>query len=190
MPFLMTHKISEINDLPNDKSVTICGLISAVRKIPTKKDPTKFIKFATIEDLSGKIDTVCLPNRFAQYDTLLEVEQRVIISGRVSRREGDENASLVIDAVKTIDNSNILDIKILNDEVSFEELMCVRAFLAENKGSDPVTVSVNDESGSYKILSGADFWVKSSNDLINKLNSRFKDKISVSLRSMDEPAAV
>ena len=83
-----------------------------------------------------------------------------------------------------------MDIKILNEDVSFEELMCVRAFLTENKGSDPVTVSINDESGNYKILSGADFWVKSSNDLINKLNSRFEDKIKVSLRSMDEPVSV
>ena len=190
LPFLMTHKISEINNLPVDKVVTICGLISAVKKMPTKKDPTKFMKFATVEDLSGKIETICFPSQFALYDPLLEVEQRVIISGKVSRREGDENATIIIDTVKTIDNSNIFDIKILNNEVSFEELMCVRKFLTENKGSDPVTVSVNDESGNYKILSGANFWVNSSNDLINKLNKQFKDKIEVSLRSMDEPTVV
>lgn len=187
LPFLMTHKISEINQLPNDKTVTICGLISSVRKIPTKKDPLKFIKFVTVEDLSGKIDTICFPALLAQYDSLLEIEQRVIISGKVNRREGDENSGIIIDTVKTIDNSNIFDIKILNEDVSFEELMWVREFLTANKGADPVTVSINDESGSHKILSGANFWVNSSNDLINKINSKFKDKIQVSLRSLDEP---
>ena len=37
LPFLMTHKISEIPNLPNDKIVTICGLITSVRQIPTKR---------------------------------------------------------------------------------------------------------------------------------------------------------
>ena len=32
----------------------ICGLITATRQIPTKKDPTKFIKTGVIEDLTGK----------------------------------------------------------------------------------------------------------------------------------------
>lgn len=37
LPFLMTHKITEIPEQPNDKIVTICGLITGVKQIPTKK---------------------------------------------------------------------------------------------------------------------------------------------------------
>ena len=33
LPFLMTHKITEIPEQPNDKIVTICGLITAVKQI-------------------------------------------------------------------------------------------------------------------------------------------------------------
>ena len=49
LPFLMTHKISELPGLPNDKVVTICGLVTSMKQIPTKKDPTKFIRFFTID---------------------------------------------------------------------------------------------------------------------------------------------
>lgn len=42
LPFLMTHKISEIPDIANEKIVTICGLVTGIKQIPTKNDPTKF----------------------------------------------------------------------------------------------------------------------------------------------------
>ena len=51
LPFLMTHKISEIPDIANEKIVTICGLVTGIKQIPTKNDPTKFVRFVTIEDL-------------------------------------------------------------------------------------------------------------------------------------------
>ena len=87
LPFLMTHKVSDIVEVPTDKMVTICGLITSVKQIPTKKDPSKFIKFITIEDLSGKIEVVCFSKKQIEYDAFLQPEQKVIISGKVSRRD-------------------------------------------------------------------------------------------------------
>lgn len=188
LPFLMTHKITELNNLPNDKSVTICGLITAVKKIPTKKDPTKFLKFVTIEDLTGKVDVICFHRKLMEYDSLLEPEQRVIISGKVSRREEDEAPSLMLDSVKTIDNSNIFNIELL-DDFKFEELMYLKGFLTEHAGSDPVTVTLKDTTGTVKILSNSNCWVNTTNDLINTLNAKFSGRIKVSVKSMDTKLA-
>ena len=35
LPFLMTHKISQIPEVPNEKVVTICGLVTGTKQIPT-----------------------------------------------------------------------------------------------------------------------------------------------------------
>lgn len=78
----MTHKISELAELSNDKVVTICGLITATKQIPTKKDPTKFLRFVTVEDLSGKTDVIAFNSKIQEYGPYLENEQRVIISGK------------------------------------------------------------------------------------------------------------
>ena len=184
LPFLMTHKITDLNNLANDKPATICGLITATRKIPTKKDPSKFLKFITIEDLSGKIDVICFHNKLVEYDTLLETEQRVIISGKVNRRGDEEGVSLVVDSVKTIDNSNIFNIELL-EEFKFEELVYLRQFLTEHAGSDPVTVTLNDSTGKVKILSNSTCWVNTTNDLINSLKTKFDGRIEINVRSMD-----
>jgi len=184
LPFLMTHKVSELATLPNDKVVTVCGLITAVKQIPTKKDPTKFIRFVTVEDLTGKAECLAFNSTIASYGDFLQSEQRVIISGKISRREGDEQPTILIDTVKTVDNSNIFSIK-LNDEFKFEELVFLKNKLVEFQGSDPVMLKVNDDGDETKVLTASMFWVNASNDLVNSLNKTFKDRISIDIKSMD-----
>lgn len=188
LPFLMTHKITEINGLPNDTLVTICGLVTATKQIPTKKDPSKFIRFVTIEDLSGKIDVIAFNNKIVEYGNYLQNEQRVIVSGKVSKRTEDEPPSLLVESVKTVDNSNIFTIKLL-DEIKYEELHALKSILCEHAGSDPVTFVVKDLDGNdVKILTASIFWVESSNELKNKLKKHFGERIDISVRSLDTPA--
>ena len=184
LPFLMTHKITEIAGLPNDKVVTICGLITTARQIPTKKDPTKFIKFVTVEDLTGKIEVVCFNNKLADFGTFLEPEQRVIISGKVSKRSEEEAASIIVDSVKPVDNSNIFTIEI-KDELKYEELILLKQILCAYAGSDPVILKLKDENSEVKVLTASMFWVDSSNDLVNKIEQKFKDRITVNVKSLD-----
>ncbi len=183
LPYLMTHKIIEIPGLANDKLVTICGLVTAVKQIPTKKDPTKFIRFTTIEDLSGKIETICFNGKIAEFAPLLDNEQRVIVSGKVNRRSDDEPPSIIVDNVRTVDNCNLFNLQ-LSEELAFEELVLLKNMLVETPGSDPVTIEMK-ESGE-KVLTGSAFWVNSSNDLVNRLKARFGDRVTININSMDD----
>ncbi len=182
LPFLMTHKISELKDIKADEAVTICGLITTSRQIPTKKDPTKFLRFMTLEDLTGKVEVVCFNNKLAEYGEMLQTEQKVIISGKVQHREEDQT-SVVIDSVKTVENSNLVTVNLL-DEFKYEELCALKDIFVEFHGSDPVVLSPCDEE--CKILTASMFWVNSSNDMVNKINRVFKDKVAVSVKSMDK----
>lgn len=184
LPFLMTHKISELPEQPNDKVVTICGLITASKQIPTKKDPAKFIRFCTVEDLSGKTETIAFNSKIAEYGNFLQNEQRVIISGKISRRSDDEPPVILVDSVKTVDNSNIFTIELL-DDIKFEELVLLKNTLCQNAGSDPVTFKIKDDNGEHKVLTASMFWVNSSNDLVNTLKREFKDRIDIDIRSLD-----
>ena len=184
LPFLMTHKISELAAQPNDKVVTICGLVTAMKQIPTKKDPTKFIRFVTIEDLTGKTETIAFNSKIVEYGDFLQNEQRIIVSGKISRRTDDEPPVILIDTVKPVDNSNIFTIT-LKDDLKFEELVFLKNKLCEHQGSDPVMLKVNDDGVDTKILAASMFWVESSNELVNSLNKAFSDRISIDIRSLD-----
>lgn len=184
LPFLMTHKISDIPEVPTDKMVTICGLITSVKQIPTKKDPTKFIKFVTIEDLSGKIEVVCFNKILQQYDEYLQSEQKVILSGKVSRRD-EESVSILADSVKPVENSNIFTLELL-EEISYEELVALKDILVKYNGSDPVIVKVSSGDDDTRIITSSLFWVNSSNELINNLKKNFPEKVGISVKSLDK----
>ena len=114
----------------------------------------------------------------------MQNEQRIIVSGKVSRRSDDDPPIILVDTVKPVDNSNIFTIE-LKDELKFEELMLMKQMLCKFSGSDPVMLKLPDLTGDVKILASSMFWVNSSNDLVNMLNKRFGERIGISIKSMD-----
>ena len=190
LPFLMTHKISEIPELPNEKVVTICGLVTAVKQIPTKKDPTKFIRFVTVEDLTGKVDCVCFHKKLLEFGDLLQQDNKVVITGRVQHRGEEGQVSVLIENVKSVENSNIVTLSLKKD-VKYEELCGIKNILAKHHGDDPVMFKLPPTDGySTKILTSPTFWVNSTNDLVNHMKQFFPNEVDVSIRSLDQPLEV
>ncbi len=189
MQFLMTHRISELAGLKEEEEATICGLITATRQIPTKKDPSKFLRFVTIEDLTGKVDCVCFHKKLMEYADILQQENIVIITGKVQHR-GENQISLLIDNAKSIDNSNIFTVN-LKQEVNYEELCGIKNILAKHHGDDPVLFKLPPVDGySTKILTSPTFWVSSTNDLVNHMKQFFPNEVDVAIHSLDKPLEV
>lgn len=92
LKYLTTDTLSEIIQSPEkDKTVTICGLLSKVISKPTRKDPSKILKIGTIEDLSGgRVEFISFPKVTEQFGQILANDEKVILTGRVNVREGDE----------------------------------------------------------------------------------------------------
>ena len=186
MQYFVTHKISELNNAKEDELVTVCGLINATRQIPTKKDPTKFLRFVTLEDLTGKIDAVCFYKKLLDYGDILQPDNKVIITGRLQHR-GEDQLSLVVENVKPVDNANILTVKLL-DEMAYEELFGLKNILAKYHGDDPVMIRLPIYKGyGAKIMTSPIFWVNSTNELVDNLKQNFKDKLEVCINSIDAP---
>ena len=185
LPFLTTHNIAELKNMPNEKPVTICGLLSQVRQIPTKKDPTKFLKAGIIEDLTGKVEFVAFHKTLIDYNSFIETEKKVIISGKIQKRDEDQ-FNIVVDSVKSIDNSNIVTL-LLKEEMKFEELVGLKDMLAHFKGGDPLVLNIQEQDGkNSRILSASHFWVEASNELVHAVNNNFAKKVEISIKSLDE----
>ncbi len=189
MQFLMTHRISELAEVKEEEEVTICGLVTATRQIPTKKDPTKFLRFVTVEDLTGKVDCVCFHKKLLEFGDMLQQENKVVITGRVQHR-GEDQISILIENVKSVENSNIVTVN-LKKEVKYEELCGIKNILAKHHGDDPVMFKLPEVDGySAKILTSPMFWVSSTNDLVNHMRQIFPNEVDVSIRSLDQPLEV
>ena len=77
--------------------VTVGGILTAVKKKVTKSGQN--MAFVTVEDLTGAIEMLVFPRVLADYGAFINVENAVIVSGRVSLRE-NEAPKLICERLK------------------------------------------------------------------------------------------
>lgn len=183
LPFLTTHNVSDLDEMPNDTFVTICGLLTSVRQIPTKKDPTKFLKAGVIEDLTGKIEFVAFHKTLQVCNPLIEAEKKVIMSGKFQKKE-EGSAQIIVESIKPVENSNIVTISI-NKELKFEKLVALKDMLANFKGSDPLIFRIDNNGEETKVLVSSNFWTNASNDLTQAIERNFKEELSITISSLE-----
>ena len=168
--YLTTDTISEIIQAPEkDKQVTICGLLSQVISKPTRKDSSKILKIGTIEDLSGgRIEFVSFPKITEQFSSILNNDEKVIMTGRINVREGGE-LNISVNEVQPVQNVNLVTIKMLQ-HFEFEENEYLKELLSKYGGKSPVVIDFEDhESPKFdkraKILRKKRHWVNHDSDL-------------------------
>ena len=183
LPFLTTHNISDLAELPNDSFVTVCGLLSSVRQIATKKDPTKFLKAGMIEDLTGEVAFVAFHKTLQNYNSLIEPEKKIIMSGKFQRRE-EGSAQIIVESIKPVENSNIVTIS-LNKDMKFETIIALKDLLANFKGDDPLVIKADNNGEQTKVLVSSNFWTNGSNELTQAIEKNFQDSVNIAISSLD-----
>ncbi|NLF84344.1 MAG: hypothetical protein GX568_10270, partial [Candidatus Gastranaerophilales bacterium] len=186
LPFLTTHNISELNELPEGAIITVCGLVTHVRQVFTKSN--KMLKVGTVEDLTGKVDFVAYSEVLDKYGSYLEPESKVIIGGKIQHR-GDEETiiSIVINDVSKVENCSIVNIY-LDESAGFQEIMGIKDYLITKKGGDPVVFNIKNNGSTIKVLAASAFWVRADNELENVIRTHFKSEVQLqSLDKSDSP---
>ncbi|NCS83020.1 DNA polymerase III subunit alpha, partial [Candidatus Saccharibacteria bacterium] len=104
-----TLALSEITADADGQSVTIGGIISAVRSIVTKSG-TK-MAFVKIEDKTHETEIIVFPNLYEQLSTQLVQDSVVRATGKVSARDRDGNITgdvkLIADAFEIISDDEL-----------------------------------------------------------------------------------
>ena len=187
LKYITTKTIADIKEAPKpDSEVTICGLLSQVIQKPTKKDPSKFIKTGTIEDLTDRIGFVVFPKTVEAIGALIESDQKVILKAKVNIR--DEEINLVVNEVKPIESVNLVTIKMLRD-LEAEENVYLKELLAKHKGNNPVIIDFEapDEFSNlqrYQMLVSNHLWVDLSGNVEREVEMSFKDKLEFSIQKL------
>ncbi len=184
LKYITTQTISDIFENPKpDQTVTICGLLSQIVQKPTKKDPSKFIKTGTIEDLTSRIGVVAFPKIVEKYGALIESEQKVIIKAKINVK--DEEINLAINEVKPIEEVNLVTLKVLK-EFAMEENVLLKELLAKHKGENPVVIDFEapdefDKPKRFQLLTNDHLWVSINDEMKREIGATFKDKMEINV---------
>ncbi len=91
--------IKEVGRQMSDKKVRVGGIISRTKTITTKKGNR--MMFLSLKDKSDEMEVIVFPETFQKYQPLLESNNAVFISGKVSHR--DENPKIIAEKIKRIE---------------------------------------------------------------------------------------
>lgn len=124
MRLFATTSADQAGDLPDESEVQMGGIITQVKSQMDKKG--QMMAFFTLEDFAGSIECLCFSDPYKRFGPILHVDSLVLLSGRVSTREG-ERPKLIVQSATLLSESRqgaVLDLHItLTPEQMGDELM-------------------------------------------------------------------
>jgi len=152
------------------KEVTMCGLISNIKKIYTKSN--RQMAFSNFDDLYGSIEMVMFPNIYEKYYNLIYEDSIVVVKGKISFKE-NEKPKIIADNIRIMEKVSKLYIKICDIPEGLETnaINEVLQYLENNLGEIPVFIYF-EESGHINKLARK-WWVNNSLELKTKLVQKY-----------------
>ena len=89
-----SKKIGRITLDDSNRTHIIAGIISGKKIIKTKKDNSEMV-FLNVYDQTGSIEVVAFPKAYAKLKSLFEINNVVLMKGKISDRDG--NVSMLLD---------------------------------------------------------------------------------------------
>jgi DNA polymerase-3 subunit alpha len=169
--FRLDEESGEVKIQDGDR-VTVGGLVSAVTVKVTKKNQT--MAFLTIEDLFGSIEVLVFPNQYEPNRRLLEVDQKVFISGRASVEE-ERDAKLICESIISFDDTKKeLWVQFEDKEAYFGQEQTLQGMLGRSDGKDEVIIYLTKEKAMKRL--GPAWNVRANETLTGMLAEAFGEK--------------
>jgi DNA polymerase-3 subunit alpha len=85
-------EITRLTDLPENSEVRVCGIVTSLKEITTKKGDR--MGFVTIEDLTGQIEITVFSDMYIQFNHLLKCDDPLLITGKLEK--GEKGCKLLV----------------------------------------------------------------------------------------------
>ena len=157
------------------ESVRVGGLIADTKPITTRRGDA--MMFARLEDLTGGVEIVVVPQVYEENKEVLAKDSIVMISGRVDHK-GEGDTKVVAQSVTAFDVDHDAEedrflLRIAPDTIHHGDLDRLRQLLADHRGDVPVVVEIGNGSRE-RLRLGEDFRVDpGANGLVASLKTLF-----------------
>jgi DNA polymerase-3 subunit alpha len=164
------HLIHELTDLPDGTVTTIVGMVSAVKKITTKKSG-ELMAFVTIEGLEGVVEALCFPAVYQESKDLLTEDKVVKIRGRVDHKDEAETKfiPMTIEAFVVKTGLEPLSISVDGDRLPSTVIDELKGILVRFPGDCLVDMYVSAGEGARRLRLGDGFRVDPQASLFAEL---------------------
>ncbi len=177
MKEMATMPISHVQDaLGTDqkRTMTLAGKITGKKIILTKKGDK--MCFATLEDLTGKIECIVFPRAFAEYEALLNSDEPVLVEGVVNLQENPRK--ILADKIHKLKEHSENRITGVRINVQLEDLTEIklnklRQVLLSYRGSTPMHMIFESTEGRARLPLGEQFLINPTPQMAHQINEVF-----------------
>ncbi len=172
---------STLSALPNGSEVTICGIVSSVKEIYTKKNER--MAFINLEDMKGFVEVVLFPDVYKTSLSILNEGDPIIVKGILDITE--ENVKIKGVKISSLSNyisdkNKKLHIKIPLSSISSSKINELKEAILSNQGDYKVFLHLIENNDKETVIELSDrYMVNPSEDFQKDIRERFK---SLSLR--------
>ncbi|MBI5182146.1 MAG: DNA polymerase III subunit alpha, partial [Nitrospirae bacterium] len=158
-------------ELPDEREVSICGIITGIKNTLTKKGDR--MAYLTIEDLHGTVEVIVFPELYKSSNHLFSADAPLFITGSMDK--GEKGIKIKATRIATISEANNkqlskINIKLNSNALSQNELRHLREILLKYRGSCAVYIRMTIPNHSESIIAvDSDIRVNPTNSLINEI---------------------
>lgn len=168
-----TATTETLENTPDGKEVTICGIIAGIKPKITKKGDKMAI--LNLEDLTGSVETIVFPDLYATSQHLLLTDTPLIIAGQLDKSEqGNKIKALRIHLLADVKKKGAtrMDIRLSATGLTQDDLLKVKDILLRYKGAIPVYLRLQNPTRNDSLISvGREISVAPSDKLISEIES-------------------
>jgi DNA polymerase III subunit alpha len=162
--------LSQIAEQREDANICAVVILNGVKKMMTKKgDPMAILQ---IEDLTAQSEAVVFPKNYELISSLLQVDARLIIWGKVDRR--DDQNQFIVDDAEPLETVQMIVVELNPQQATvIEEQHRLRTVLQQQSGEKakvPVIGVIQAGNSRQLVRFGRQFWVQDSLTAFQALN--------------------
>lgn len=168
-----SNMIGQLSELTDGCEVTVGGILVKINTKQDKKNNT--MAFATIEDYTGQLETIIFSDSYEKFKEILLVERMILVTGRLSTREGEAPKVIVSDIVpleKLGERFNCQLVIKIDRQCSDKTIETALSSLEKFSGPVPVILAAR-ENGSEVFIKSKKFSVNVDFQLLNSLKELF-----------------
>ncbi|MCP4703754.1 MAG: DNA polymerase III subunit alpha, partial [candidate division Zixibacteria bacterium] len=167
-----TEKIANVRD---GREVRFGGIISSLKLMTDKRGNQ--MAFATIEDFKGSTEVIIFSDCFEKGKDFISPDKIVMVTGRVSTREGEAPKVISNDLISVDNLSERFNCRLvikIDAETAENKLSAVSSQLGKNVGKTPVVFAAR-KNGKIYFIKSKRFMVAPQNELLIKLKEIMGD---------------
>ena len=148
---------------------TVGGIV--VDKTTKTTRTNSIMAFITLEDMMGQLEILVFPKDYERFRASLELDQRVLITGRVTAEEEKDAKLICQDVIRFDEIPRVLYIKFADKESYFAEEAALLQELAGFDGNDSIVIYCEKENVRKELPKSRNVSVNAS--LLGKLYERY-----------------